>query len=73
MHKYWSADPGWDGADCVIFREKARCENKNCHASYIEDCCHFLFKGLVMAATEKERDGRHQELAMATMGELRTD
>ena len=63
----------WDGKDCVIFCERAHRENKNCHAiSYVEGCCLFAFKGLVMAATEEERDGRHQELAMATMGEWRT-
>ena len=72
VQKYWRADSGCDRADCLIFCETARRENKNCHASsYPKDCHLFVFKRLVTAATEEERDGRHQESAMATTGEWR--
>ena len=69
VHKYLRADSGWDREVCVIFRKTASRESKNCHASsYIEDYCLFVFKGLVMPATEEERDGHHQESAMDITG-----
>ena len=34
VHKYWRADPGRDGADCIIICETASRANCNHHASY---------------------------------------